>query len=79
MNNLSYRSCTQGWLIAAAALVSLPMVLSRVPPLYDYPSHLARVDIIHDLLTTGRFAPMYTLHPAVIPNLGIDAFVLPPL
>jgi hypothetical protein len=77
MNNLSYRSPAMGWLIAAAMLALAPMVLSRVPPLYDYPSHLARVDIIHDLLTTGRFASMYRLQLAVIPNLGIDGFVLP--
>jgi hypothetical protein len=47
------------------------------PGLYDYPSHLARIDIIRHLLTDGRFADMYMFRLAVIPNLGMDAFVLP--
>ncbi len=63
--------------MVAALLALSPMLLSHVPPLYDYPSHLARIEIIHHLLTDGRFAQMYKLNLAVIPNLGIDAFVLP--
>ena len=57
-----------------AALV--PVALAALPPIHDYPSHLARIFVMHDLLTERRFAAFYTLHPAVIPNLAMDAVVL---
>lgn len=64
-------------ILAGAAVVAvLPVLLAAVPPLADYPGHLARVHILHDLLTEGRFAAWYRLHWAVVPNLGMDGFVL---
>lgn len=59
-----------------AAMAIAPILLSSVPPLLDYPSHIARIFIIHDLLSGGRFAEMYALQPAVIPNLGMDIVLL---
>jgi len=62
--------------IALLALAS-PILIFPVPPLFDYPAHLAREFIIHDLLTRGAFSSIYQLHFAVIPNLGMEAVVLP--
>lgn len=62
---------------AAGIIACLPLLCSRLPPLYDYPAHLARMAITADLLTRHRFAAMYALHPAVIPNLATDLFVVP--
>lgn len=61
----------------ALLAVASPILIFPVPPLFDYPAHLARQFIIHDLLTQGSFAAMYQLHLAVIPNLGMEAVVLP--
>jgi hypothetical protein len=65
-------------LYAAALLATAaPILIFPVPPLFDYPAHLAREFIIHDLLTRGDFSSMYQLHFAVIPNLGMETVVLP--
>ncbi len=61
----------------AAAMACVPLFCARLPPLYDYPAHLARMRITADLLTQGHFAAMYALHPAVVPNLATDLFVVP--
>jgi hypothetical protein len=61
----------------ALFIAALPLLVFPIPPLFDYPAHLARELIIHDLLTQGDFSSMYQLHIAVIPNLGMEAIVLP--
>ena len=73
---LTDRSARLGVAIAILA-VAAPILLFPVPPLFDYPAHLARQLIIHDLLTRGAFSSMYQLHITVIPNLGMEAIVLP--
>jgi hypothetical protein len=67
------------WSLAAlCAILVAPMALVDVPPLLDYPNHLARAVV----LTFGGDDPvlsrMYAAHWAIIPNLGTD-LVLPPL
>jgi hypothetical protein len=62
---------------AAAAIACVPLLCARLPPLYDYPAHLARMRITADLLTERHFAAMYALHPAVVPNLATDIVVVP--
>jgi hypothetical protein len=68
-----YRTMLAIALLAAAS----PILIFPIPPLFDYPAHLARQFIIHDLLTKGSFSAMYELHIAVIPNLGMESVVLP--
>jgi MFS family permease len=63
--------------LAAALLVAVPVLCVRMPPLVDYPAHLAGVHVLQDLLTTRRFASIYQLQVAVIPNLAMVASVLP--
>ncbi len=61
----------------AAAIACVPLFCARLPPLYDYPAHLARMRITADLLTQRHFAAMYALHPAVVPNLATDMVIVP--
>jgi hypothetical protein len=68
------------WTIFASVCVVLlaPLFVVDVPPLLDYPNHLARMY----LLAFGQHDPilsrMYAQHWAIIPNLAID-LVLPEL
>ncbi|HME26175.1 MAG TPA: hypothetical protein VKI44_33415 [Acetobacteraceae bacterium] len=59
-------------------ILLVPLGLVDVPPLLDYPNHLARAAV----LAFGRDDPilshMYAAHWTIIPNLGTDV-VLPPL
>ena len=57
--------------------VASPIIAFPVPVLFDYPAHLARQLIIHDLVTQGDFSVMYQLNLVVTPNLGMEAIVLP--
>jgi len=59
-----------------AGMALVPILLSSVPPLLDYPSHIARIHIIHDLLFRSRFGEMYVLNPGILPNLGMDIVLL---
>ncbi len=58
--------------IALSAMLLAPLLLVDVPPLLDYPNHLARMVI---LAADGRdpiLARFYTPHWAIIPDLAID-------
>ncbi len=66
---------------AALAIVCLmlvaPLLLVDVPPLADYPNHLARMVVLANP-TDPDLARFYEPHWAIIPDLGIDLLV-PPL
>lgn len=67
------------WTLALAALVLLaPLLLVDVPPLLDYPNHLARAYVLafgaDDPILSRFYAPDWS----VIPNLAVD-LLLPPL
>ena len=64
-------------LILICVLLTAPLMLIEVPPLLDYPNHLARVFALAnptDPFLSRFYAPNWT----IIPDLGID-LVLPPL
>src|SRR5437016_360208 len=69
------------WWLAAAALVvvlAVPFFLVEVPPVEDYPNHLARIFLLafgaDDPVLSRMYAPEWHL----VPNLAID-IVGPPL
>lgn len=67
------------WATAALCLILLaPLTLVDVPPLLDYPNHLARAFVLAFGSRDPILAHMYASHWAIIPNLGID-LTLPPL
>lgn len=55
-----------------------PLTLADVPPLLDYPNHLARLFVLAFISTDPVLARFYIPHWAIIPNLGLDLTV-PPL
>jgi hypothetical protein len=59
------------------ALLLAPLALVDVPPLLDYPNHLARA-VVLAFPTDAFLSRMYAAHWAIIPNLGTD-LLLPPL
>ena len=64
-------------LSAACVILVLPLLVVDVPPLLDYPNHLARAVALaspDDFFLARFYAPHWT----IIPDLGID-LVLPPL
>jgi hypothetical protein len=63
------------WFAAAMALVivlAIPFFLVDVPPVLDYPNHLARYFVLahpDDVILSQMYAPHWT----ILPNLGMDA------
>jgi hypothetical protein len=67
------------WALAALCLILLaPLALVDVPPLLDYPNHLARATVLAFGDGDPILSKMYASHWAIIPNLGTD-LILPPL
>lgn len=68
------------WAIAVSlcVILLLPLVLVDVPPLLDYPNHLARATVLAFGGSDPILSLMYTQHWSIIPNLGTD-LVLPSL
>ena len=60
---------------AATALVTGPLWLIRFAPLHDFPFHVARMQILHDLFHGGVQAQFYELNRRLLPNLGMDVVV----
>ena len=63
----------------AAALIVflLPVAATEVPPLVDYPSHLARMHILSTLDTNATLAQIYASNWTVLPNLAMEIVILP--
>jgi hypothetical protein len=55
-----------------------PLLIVDVPPLLDYPNHLARVFVLASLPNDPVLARFYAAHWSIIPNLALD-LVGPPL
>ena len=63
------------WTVALLGLI-LPPLSVELPPLLDYPAHLARIQVLWALLHGVSFAKTYRLDPVIVPNLAIDGVVL---
>lgn len=62
-------------LVAAWLALCLPLMLVDLPPLTDYPNHLARMIILSRLGDDPWFASFYQTGWGIIPDLAIDAFM----
>lgn len=58
-------------------LLLLPLALVDMPPLLDYPNHLARVDVLLNFRTDPFLAEHYTASLTPVPNLLMEAVMLP--
>jgi hypothetical protein len=65
------------WLVfaTAACVLVAPLFTIEVPPIVDYPNHLARLYITAHGPTDPWLSHMYKQRWAIIPNLGIDLLV----
>ena len=68
------------WCLLVVLCIALlaPLTLADVPPLLDYPNHLARLFVLASLPADPVLARFYQPHWAIIPNLALDLTV-PPL
>jgi len=62
--------------VVCAALL-LPMFLTEVPPLGDYPNHLARLMVLADNGADPILRKFFEPHWGIIPDLGIDLLGTP--
>ena len=72
------RSAWWSALIAFCVVLLAPLAVVDVPPLLDYPNHLARAYVVAHGQQDPHLSQMYAPHWAVIPNLAVD-LILPPL
>jgi hypothetical protein len=63
------------WAIAGIALALVPIFVSTIPPLADYPNHLARAYILSHLESSPELAEYYRDVTSAQPNLAFDAVV----
>jgi hypothetical protein len=56
----------------------MPLLVVDVPPLLDYPNHLARAFVLASLPGDTILARFYAPHWSIIPNLALD-LIAPPL
>ena len=64
--------------LTAAGLVTLaPLLVVNLPPLHDYPNHLARVYVLAHLDESPVLAQYYEARWEVLPNLAMDLVVTP--
>jgi hypothetical protein len=65
-------------LFIVCLILIAPLTVVDVPPLLDYPNHLARAYVLAHGQANFHLSQMYAPHWAIIPNLAID-LLLPPL
>jgi hypothetical protein len=65
-------------LLVFCLVLFAPLTLADVPPLLDYPNHLARLFVLAFIADDPVLARFYQPHWEVIPNLGLD-LIVPPL
>jgi hypothetical protein len=68
-------SQTKIWWLAFAALALIllsPLMATEIPPLLDYPNHLARMEILAHGAGNPALSRIYTVHWHILPNIGID-------
>jgi hypothetical protein len=65
------------YLVSGAAVIS-PLIWAKVPPLVDYPNHLARMWILVHRGDIAELAQNYILQWRILPDLAMD-FVVPAL
>ncbi|HOW42792.1 MAG TPA: hypothetical protein PLF03_03920 [Candidatus Omnitrophota bacterium] len=50
----------------------IPLFATKVLPLYDYPNHMVRLHIIHNINTNPVLGQFYTVNWQLLPNLAFD-------
>ncbi|ALA59076.1 hypothetical protein [Nitrospira moscoviensis] len=63
------------WAVVGIAIAFVPIVIAAIPPLADYPNHLARVHILSNLPRVPELAAYYRDVTSAQPNLAFDFVV----
>jgi hypothetical protein len=58
-------------------VILAPLFLCAVPPLHDYPFHLARADILASLNDSAFLRAHYEQGSFLLPNVGMDVVMIP--
>jgi hypothetical protein len=61
--------------LGTALLASVPLLVVDVPPMLDYPNHLARIHVISNLDRDARLAEWYELGPLTQPNIAAELMI----
>ncbi len=64
-------------IIVGCIVLLVPILLFPIPPLVDYPNHLARAHILANLDSAPLLAQYYISNWNIVPNLGMDLVVTP--
>jgi hypothetical protein len=64
-----------GIFLALLSAATIPVLLADVPPLVDYPNHLARMYLLGHLSESGSLKDYYAVNWALIPDLAMDLVV----
>jgi hypothetical protein len=63
--------------VLVALLSILPLAFVTIPPMVDYPNHLARCAVLANLSQNPALQSMYEPRDALLPNMAMDAVVVP--
>ncbi len=72
------RGAWRAALAVLAVLLLAPLLITDMPPILDYPNHLARLVLLAAGPDDPVLGPIFTPHWTIIPNLAID-LIGPPL
>jgi hypothetical protein len=64
--------------LAVVIVLLIPLAVTEIPPLVDYPNHLARMFVLASGDSDPFLSTVYAQHWSIIPNIAIDA-VMPRL
>ena len=76
MKPLTNRSAATAFFVVAVLSI-LPFAFVAIPPLVDYPNHLARCSVLASLSQSPALQSMYEQREVILPNLAMDAIVVP--
>ena len=62
-------------LIAICTALIVPLFVTTIPPLLDYPNHLARMAVLAAAGRDTDLAQIYAIDWHIVPNLGMDIVV----
>jgi hypothetical protein len=70
----------EAWWVAGGygvliVIALVPVWMVSLPPLDDYPNHLARMHILINASSSGYLGTFYEIHWTLIPNLAMDLIV----
>lgn len=66
------------WICACCVVSCAPLLLVTIPPLVDYPNHLARLYLLDNLAEDQVLSKYYIANWSLIPNLAME-LLAPPL